>query len=245
MAPPHPYRTIDPEPARSPGTEDAAAAARVLDRRDGDSLGKLLQGRGPMTLLGPFDRPVALKLFEAGVMRRTTTPGRVVGRGSQRPAQAKPSTSADERRVDIARFLTRALLGDPSDAVPQLGRLEAMVDESVVVRSPSMYTTSRSELVRAIFARDDAITTNGVEIVGEAIGGTRVYLEWLVTGWFDGAGFLNDDLLIEPSHCQVEVPGVLVCGFRGELVSHITCFYDRVALLEQLVLPPIDHPAPR
>lgn len=198
-----------------------------------------------MTLIGPFDRPVAIKLLEAGVIPPGAASVRPAGRRSGRSSRAAPSTPADERRIDAARFLTRALLGDRSEVVSQLARLEAVVDESVVVWSPSMYTTSRSGLVRAIFDHDDAITSNGVEIVGEAIGGARIYLEWRVTGRFDNAGFLNDDVLVEPSHSQVEAAGVLVCAFRREHISQVTCFYDRVALLEQVVVQPVDGPARR
>ncbi len=120
--------------------------------------------------------------------------------------------------------------------MPHIARLEAVVDELVVVWSPSLYVRSRGELVTAIFDHDDAITEIGVEIVGEAIGGPMIYIEWQVKGRFVNPGFLDDDLLIEPSHSQIETAGVLVYAFARERVRRIRCFYDGVALLEQ-VLP--------
>ena len=99
--------------------------------------------------------------------------------------------------------------------MPHIARLEAVVDELVVVWSPSLYVRSRGELVTAIFDHDDAITEIGVEIVGEAIGGPMIYIEWQVKGRFVNPGFLDDDLLIEPSHSQIETAGVLVYAFAA------------------------------
>ena len=190
-----------------------------------------------MTLLGPFDRPVALKLLNSEVLSATPPASVIVEWPEGQSTPAQPSTPADERRLDVARFLAQALLGDSGEVVPQLARLEAVVSESIVVWSPSMYTTSRRELVAAIFDHDDAVTSTSVEIVDEVISGPRVCLEWRITGVFNNAGFLNDDVLIEPSHSEIEAAGMLVCTFEDEYVSRICCPYDRIALLEQVLSP--------
>ena len=192
-----------------------------------------------MTLLGPFDRPVVVKLLESGVLSSTPPSCTIVEWPTGQSIRAQPASATAERRLEIARFLARALLGDSKKVVSELARLEAMVSESIVVWSPSMYTTSRSELVAAICDHDDAITSIGVEILGEMIDGPRICLEWRVTGVFNNAGFLNDDVLIEPSHSQVEAAGMLACSFRDEYVTRICCPYDRIALLEQVLTPSV------
>ena len=190
-----------------------------------------------MTLLGPFDRQLSIRLAGSGVFPSRTPPVAGFERRSGRPIRARPSTRPDERRIEVARFLTWALLADSDPVVPHIARLEAAVDELVVVRAPSLSVASRTELVSAIFDRDDAITDIDVEITGEAIGGRRVYVEWQVTGRFHNAVFLNDDVLIEPSHTPVHAVGVFVFDFRSGSVSRVSCFYDGVALLEQLLIP--------
>ncbi len=195
-----------------------------------------------MTLLGPFDRPVMIELLESGVLSSAPPSCTIVEWPTAQSTLAQPATATAERRLDVARFLAQALLGDSTKVVSQLARLEAMVSQSIVVWSPSMYTSSRSELVAAICDHDDAITSTDVEIVGESIDGPRVCLEWRVTGVFNNAGFLNDDVLIEPSHSQVEAAGMLACTFLDEYVSRICCPYDRIALLEQVLTPSAPYP---
>ena len=46
-----------------------------------------------------------------------------------------------------------------------------------------------------------------------------IYIEWRVAGRFVHPGFLNDDLLVEPSQSQIETAGVLVYAFGPERVA--------------------------
>ena len=55
---------------------------------------------------------------------------------------------------------------------------------------------------------------------------------------YSPAGFLNDDVLIEPSGAPVEAAGVLAATFEQDLVVRIHCYYDRLAILEQVLRPP-------
>jgi ketosteroid isomerase-like protein len=115
------------------------------------------------------------------------------------------------------------------------------VDEAVEVWSPSLYTTSRVQLVEALAARDDAVVDLRVDVERVTHLGRRVLVEWRVVGRFDNAGFLNDDVLVEPTHRSVESAGVMILTFRDELVVRIDCFFDALALLEQVLDP--DGPA--
>jgi hypothetical protein len=191
-----------------------------------------------LSLLAPFDRPLLLPRLGVGCWRAfsPTTPP-LPGT----PALLRPPF---DRRTDrqVAHFLTYALLADVrgvSDLVPEL---EASVEESVQVWSPSLCTHSRTELVAALLEGDDAITDATVSVVGDAAIGAHVLVEWHLQGTFDNVGILNDDLLIEPSGGLVESTGVLVMMFHGGRAAHIRCYYDGLGLLEQVVGPAAESP---
>ena len=100
-----------------------------------------------------------------------------------------------------------------------------------------MCTRSRTELVAALLEGDDAITDVGVSILGTSVHDSTVYVEWLLQGQFNNAGFLNDDVLVEASGGLVEASGVIVVVFRDNRATHIRCYYDGLGLLEQVVRP--------
>lgn len=190
-----------------------------------------------MTLIRPFDAPVGVRNPDTRDVAEDSPCIIAVPPPPQRPSRAHPSSMIEIRRVDAARFLADVLLGDAPRSAADIALLEAIVDELVVVWSPSMSTTSRAELVAAIFESDDAIGGIEVEITGEALDDRDVYIEWHVTGRFENVWFLNDDVLVEPSHAEVESVGVLVFEFHGDRVRRINCFYDELDLLERLLRP--------
>jgi hypothetical protein len=194
-----------------------------------------------LALLAPFDRPLALRLL-----------GEVAGprcAGSPRvPPLADPIEPTRERPTarsspaEVARFLAHVLLTDSAGMRSVIAELEASVDENVVVWSPCVSTRSRTELVAALIDGDDAITDVRVSILGTSTSPgtpphTTVYVEWRLEGRFNNAGFLNDDLLVEPSGATVEATGVLVIVFRHHRATHIRCYYDGIGLLEQVMRP--------
>ena len=77
-----------------------------------------------------------------------------------------------------------------------------------------------------------------MSILGTSSVDSTVYVEWHLEGRFNNPGFLNDDVLIEPSGALVEASGVLVVVFRHNRATHIRCYYDGLGLLEQVVRQP-------
>lgn len=190
-----------------------------------------------MGLLAAFDEPVLGDLSRARRTRRWSVsrlPPLLPGTG----ARPHDHEEEDEEKATttVARFLVEALLVDARTVRDLVPELEASVDERVVVWSPTLQTTSRTELVTALLESDDAIADLHVETVAECVAGSNAWVEWRVTGRFDNAAFVNDDLLIEPSGGTIESAGVSVFSFTGLRAVRIHCFYDRLALLEQ-VLP--------
>jgi hypothetical protein len=192
-----------------------------------------------MALLAPFDRPLALRLL-GEVDRPRSAPSPAVPVLSAPVEGTADLPEARGTLPELARFLSHVLLTDRPHLETVLAELEASVDENVEVWSPSFSTRSRTELVTALLDGDDALTDQHVAIVGTSTSDDTVYVEWRVASRFDNAGFLNDDLLVEPSHAKVEATGVLVFVFRHNRATHIRCYYDGLSLLEQVV----GHAAP-
>jgi hypothetical protein len=186
-----------------------------------------------VALLAPFDRPLALRLLgEVARPKSTSPPVAPLATATERTSGCP---TARGNRVEVAHFLAHVLLTDVSSMRGVVPELEASVDESVTVWSPCVSTRSRTELVAALLESDDAITEVLVSILGTSSVDSTVYVEWHLEGRFDNPGFLNDDVLIEPSGAVVEASGVLVVEFRYNRATDIRCYYDGLGLLEQVV----------
>ncbi len=196
-----------------------------------------------MTLLGPFDRPLAIRVavpVERFGRPPVVVPARPPVIVPARPPDVTPpdeQTAEDLARIEIACRLTRALLTDVAQSLDELLRLEAAVDELVVVWSPTLYTTNRAELLAALAGRDDAVVDIDVQVEAADHVGGRVLVEWRIVGRFGNAGFINDDVLVEPTHERVESAGVMIHTFEDRRVVRIDCFFDALALLEQVLEP--------
>lgn len=108
----------------------------------------------------------------------------------------------------------------------------------VVVWSPTIFATSREEVMAALrnlADRDDTLTEVQVMVDAVDVAGQRVYLEWRLTGRFTNPCFVDDDLMIEPTGRLVETSGIQVATFRGGRFTNVHCYYDDLSLLEQLV----------
>jgi ketosteroid isomerase-like protein len=192
-----------------------------------------------LALLAPFDRPLALRLLGEVPRPRCAASPRVPPLGEPtEPTREGPLARSSP--TEIARFLAHVLLTDTAAMRGVIAELEASVDENVVVWSPCVSTRSRTELVAALLEGDDAITDVAVSILGTSTSpgsppNTTVYVEWRLEGRFNNAGFLNDDLLVEPSGATIEATGVIVTVFRHNRATHIRCYYDGVSLLEQVM----------
>jgi hypothetical protein len=189
-----------------------------------------------MTLLAPFARRLALEVVGPVPAATPSPPSpRPPPPGTERPLVRSGSAGA---RLRVARFLAHTLLTDARSVRAVVGELEASVDERVVVWSPCLHTTSRTELVNALLDSDDAVSGIEVAIVREAAAGASVFVEWHVSGRFLGPGILNDEVLVEPSGATVESSGALVVDFDDRRATRVCCFHDGLGLLEQVLAPP-------
>lgn len=144
----------------------------------------------------------------------------------------------DLRRAKAAERLASTLLATSVDD-DDLARLEADVDELVQVWTPSMHLHSRFELMSVLVDVDDAIGEIAVSFTATAVTSSSVLLEWMATGRFNGPLFLVDDELVEPTGAVIRAAGVLSLAFdHGQRATRISCYYDRLALIEQVLHPP-------
>ena len=60
-------------------------------------------------------------------------------------------------------------------------------------------------------------------------------IEWGLTARFTNPCFIDDDLLVEPTGRLVETSGVQVATFRGGLLTRVNCYFDDLAIVEQIV----------
>lgn len=185
-----------------------------------------------MPLLGPFDRPLPLRSGRSGAAEP---------RPSTSPVPTAPATDdvipvGCERTAALARFVTRTVLGDVETVDASHHELVAVFTEDVEVWSPSFHRCGRDALISALRDRDDALRRIEVRITRQMAAERIAFTEWRLQGIFDRAGFVDDDVLVEPSHRAVESSGVLVCEFDGERVRSVRCYYDELGLMEGLLL---------
>jgi hypothetical protein len=191
------------------------------------------RGRTMSALVSPFDhlRPGLRPTGGTAKGRLPTAPLPPV----DGPGEHPPPTP--EHLLAVTRSVTRLVLVDPSPVTETpLLDVESLLADDVVTWSPALHTGSRTALLAALADGDDAVTDVQLTVVGEAVVGTTAYVEWQLCGRFDNAGFVNDDILVEPSCAPVVCPGVLVLTFVRGQVALIRCYYDALSLVEQ-VLP--------
>jgi hypothetical protein len=137
--------------------------------------------------------------------------------------------------VDRTRSLARALLTDARPDHSDIYELEADLDEFVSVWTPTLCARSRFELVSSVVAADDAISDVVVAFAGTLVATPRVVVEWSARGRFSRPVFLHDDVLVEPTGRIIRAAGALSASFRSGRATHICCYFDRMAILRQLL----------
>lgn len=143
-------------------------------------------------------------------------------------------SGAAASNVDRVRFLARALLTSACSEPFNCAQLEAAVDEVVVLWAPALHLRSRLELVHALVQSDDAIRDVVLTFAGQVATAEIAMVEWMATGRFAGPAFIDDDVLVEPTGAVVHVAGSLSATFRSGRATRICCYFDRLAVVEQM-----------
>jgi hypothetical protein len=116
--------------------------------------------------------------------------------------------------------------------------LERWLAPEVVVWTPVRYTSTRADLLHELHDLDlggDTLTEVSIRVTHADVAPPRVHLEWRLTARFSHPCFVDDDLLVEPTGRLVETAGVMVATIDDGMITAAHCYYDDLALLEQLV----------
>jgi hypothetical protein len=140
--------------------------------------------------------------------------------------------------MEAAEELTRLLLCSRDADSDGIARLEAGVDEFVDVWTPVLHTTSRFELVSVLAGLDDSIGDLVVTFSDAVESGSTVFFAWRASGRFVRPAFLDDDHLLEPTGAVIRLAGAISLAFTiGRRAERIRCYYDRLALITQMLAP--------
>ena len=112
--------------------------------------------------------------------------------------------------------------------------LERLLTEDVRAWTPSLSTSSRSELIDALDRRDPAFTDIDLDVVPLDVGGDFACVEWTVGMTHAGTITLADDRRVESTGVRVAVHGVTVAEFDGARICSVRQYWDEFAVLEQL-----------
>ena len=140
--------------------------------------------------------------------------------------------------IEAAERLARILLCSRDASDDGVARLEAGVDEHVDVWTPALHATSRFELVSLLAGLDDSIGDLVVTFSEAVESGATVFLAWRASGRFLRPAFLDDDHLLEPTGAVIRLAGAISLSFTaGRRAERIRCYYDRLALITQMLSP--------
>lgn len=184
--------------------------------------------------------------FEASQGRplaRLAARGRILGAPIPQPAHSayappiNPARDGLEHVPDDAdalgrRILRGMLLGE--DLTP----IRSQLAPDLVAWSPSLFATSRDLLLVTIATGEldgSGFGEVSLEVTGVVAAASVACSEWRFTARFTGPEFIDDDLMIEPTGHLVETAGALVVGYHQGRIVSIHCYYDSLALLEQLL----------
>jgi hypothetical protein len=158
----------------------------------------------------------------------------------------EPATGHGVADVCDAVRIGRTLLATVGVDDDDLARLEADLDERVEVWTPWVRLQSRFDLMSMLVDSDDTIANIEVEFTKTIATSSAVLLEWCATARFTGTAVLFDDELIEPTGAKVLVAEVLSLSCTdGHRPNRISCYLDRLSIIEQLVRSSRAAGAPR
>jgi hypothetical protein len=186
-----------------------------------------------MGLEVPNDRPVARLAARSAIQGTIARDWHV---GPYAPPAPRVDEGLEHVDVEVAALCTTVLRGLllGEDLAP----VRRWLAPDVTTWSPHLFAVSRDQLLTSIDAADlagETLSEVGLEVTGVAAGPSSVYVEWRLSARFTSPGFIDDDLLIEPTGRLLETAGVEVVTFAGDTVVSVRCYYDDLALFEQLI----------
>jgi ketosteroid isomerase-like protein len=136
-------------------------------------------------------------------------------------------SSNEARATALVRALRAAIERDR-------GTLGALLTDDVRAWTPTLSTSSLSELLDELERRDDAFSDYVLDATPLDVGGDYACVEWTVAMTNTGRITLDSDHSIEPTGTRVTAHGVTVAEFEGDRICSVRQYWDEKGLLEQL-----------
>ena len=187
-----------------------------------------------MEPLATQGRPITRLVARADRSRTVAT---CIGRTYAPPKYPECALHVVDPRITTAeRVLRTLLLG------MEMAPLECdVLAPSIVVWSPEVFAAGWSNAMAALrhgISERDSLGELSVTVLSAEVSPSRVFIEWRLSGRFTEPCFIDDDVLVEPTGRHVETSGVFVGTFEDEKLSAVHCYYDGLAILEQLIARP-------
>ena len=129
----------------------------------------------------------------------------------------------------MRRLLEATVTGD-------LATIADLVTADVTAWSPTLFVTSRDELLGALGHHEDAFSGIEVRVQGLDQLGDKAIAEWTVAVDHTGPLAVADDLVIEPTGRRLHVSGATVAEFDGDRICAFRSYFDDLALVEQILV---------
>jgi ketosteroid isomerase-like protein len=139
-------------------------------------------------------------------------------------------TSAAARAVTLVRALHASIDRDHAAA--------DLYTEDVRAWTPTVSTSSLSELMSEFDRRDDAFSDILLETSPLEAGGDYACVEWRVTMTHTGPLSVADGKVVDPTGVRVTVHGITVAEFRGDRICSLRQYWDELSVFDQLGLFP-------
>lgn len=162
--------------------------------------------------------------------------------GGQSSGPYVPPIAPDRRdRDDVANDLDELCVGILRGVLlgEDLSPVRHRLAPDLVTWSPHLFAVTRDQLLSSIDVAEmpgETLSEVVLDVIDVSAASGRGYAEWRLTARFTSAEFINDDLLIEPTGRLLETAGIQVVSFDGDVVVAVHCYYDDLALFEQLIM---------
>lgn len=108
--------------------------------------------------------------------------------------------------------------------------------EDIRAWTPTLHTSSLSELLAEAERRDEAFSDVQVEVTPLDAGRDFVCAEWVVSMTHTGPFELATGSVVEPTGTRLTLYGVTIAEFLGMRICALRQYWDRLSVLDQLGL---------
>ena len=136
-------------------------------------------------------------------------------------------TSNEARATTLVNALRAGIEGDQAT-------LRVLLSDDVRAWTPTMSTSSLTELIEELDRRDAAFTDVELDAVPLDVGGDFACVEWTVEMTHSGTIVLTGEESIEPSGTRVTLHGVTIAEFADDQICSLRQYWNEYTVLEQL-----------